>query len=856
MGYSRHIIHRDRFKRYFIAASTIIVMALVLLTDQFNRTALEKLWFDAHIAECRIDAGMLSEELQQLADTAPKEEGAAVHAILRQHQQQIDRRLDSGPGPLAGRRASGGTGVAVSLISPNGLILDSTDPEQNKTRIPFPVLKQFQGQSPGDAPAGHVRAGETVYLGRPIGTVLAGGGTYGMISFEAKPIADALADALGGERGRFWTLFWAAALLMIIALCCILPGQQPLQSKGRKTPGIIVAGFCIAFQILFSVLFAAEYRAQLLTLVRMEAGSARIEFVRRLASSAPDSQGPAPKHGFREKRVSDAHPFPRHLQDAAARAIGSRQGISAITVTFDSGPRPEAVVVRSPAPQGGEPHPGWSVFRSAMAAVDSTDSSDSSDSFWGIPGVGSGKWRAVPSEVFLARMLSEMAMDIITALAISILMLIELLILMAAVFDARSAGAARKSAPCSHTLMRPAAFFLLFAIDLSMSFIPIYMARLYEPMMGLPRDVVLGLPITVEFIFVGLAIFGSGYWVDRRGWHEPFLAGLFFTAIGLLCSWLAPDAVHFILSRGLVGIGYGLALMAAQGFVITFTDFRTKAFGLAQLFAGIYAGSICGGAAGGMLAERFGFSAAFLAGAVIIIGVAAYTALFMRHTMKAPSTPKASASGGAAPSPAVQASFPEFIRNRIVVSLILLSSLPASIAVVGFLNYFCPLYLNSLGVSQSSIGRILMIYGISLVYFGPIIGKYTDRSDDKRMFVFAGCILGSLTFLLFHAVQGIFAAVLALLFLGLSSCFVISSQSAYLLSLRVTRHFGHGKAIGIFRSTSRIGQALGPIVFGGLILAQNLERGVILFGLIYLITALLFFLTTRQDRRHYIEETA
>ena len=105
----------------------------------------------------------------------------------------------------------------------------------------------------------------------------------------------------------------------------------------------------------------------------------------------------------------------------------------------------------------------------------------------------------------------------------------------------------------------------------------------------------MGLPITVEFIFVGLSIFIAGIWVDRRGWHGPFLTGVSLAGAGVLYSWLAPDAIHFILSRAVAGSGYGLTLMASQGFVITYSDGKSKARGLAHLFAGIYAGSICGG---------------------------------------------------------------------------------------------------------------------------------------------------------------------------------------------------------------------------------------------------------------------
>jgi len=62
------------------------------------------------------------------------------------------------------------------------------------------------------------------------------------------------------------------------------------------------------------------------------------------------------------------------------------------------------------------------------------------------------------------------------------------------------------------------------------------------------------------------------------------------------------------------------------------------------------------------------------------------------------------------------------------------------------------------------------------------------------------------------------------------------------LQLPVTQDLGEGKAIGIFRSSSRIGQALGPMVFGAVMARGNINDGIAFFGLMYLMTAILFLL--------------
>lgn len=451
------------------------------------------------------------------------------------------------------------------------------------------------------------------------------------------------------------------------------------------------------------------------------------------------------------------------------------------------------------------------------------------------------------SKNLLAKEIANIVMDAVTMMIISLLLMVELLVFLFLFIRKPRYEEKETAESIPYSLMRPATFLILFGIDISISFIPLHMGKLYRPILGLSKDMVMGLPISVEFLFVGLAIFISGMWNDRRGWHEPFLAGLVLAGTGMLYSWAAPDVVHFIISRAFVGIGYGFLLLAAQGFVIAYSDETNRTHAFAQFIAGLYAGSICGGATGALLADRIGYRSVFCIGAFILYGVIGYSLLFMRKAMKRPQ----SRSSEAPVSTPVKAHLIPFMKNRIVLSLVFLSSLPASIAAVGFLNYFSPIYLNRLGATQATIGRVLLIYGISLIYIGPYISRHVDASQNKKHYIFMGCVLGSMTFLTFYFLNGLLATIVAALLLGLSSCLIIASQSAYLLKLKVTRNLGDGKAIGIFRASSRVGQALGPIVFSGLIMSTMIENSITQIGLMYLLTAFLFLLMTHRDDIQY-----
>lgn len=437
---------------------------------------------------------------------------------------------------------------------------------------------------------------------------------------------------------------------------------------------------------------------------------------------------------------------------------------------------------------------------------------------------------------------SELLAAGLTATLIAALICIEVSFVLMSRITIRGNTTQPQKQAQDYRLMRPAIFVFLFGIDLSMAFIPLYMGQMEQDFFGLSENVVMGLPISVEFLCVGVAILLAGVWFDRRGWQEPFYAGLALATLGALYSWMAPDALHFILSRGLIGFGYGLVQLSSHGFVIRNTDKSTKAQGMAHLAAGLYAGSICGAATGAVLAEQFGYEVVFFSGALIITSVVLYSLLILGYPATTPSKTKTVPVQHAGKSV-----LRRFLLDRRVLAAIFFSSMPASIAVVGFLNYFSPVYLDRAGISESTIGQVLMLFGICLALFAPKVGRLIDATENKQRLVLIGSLLGASAFLTFSIWDGLLATTIAILLLGLSNCLVLSAQSVFLLKLDITQQLGEGKAMGIFRSTSRIGQMLGPVIFAWLFLFEDVRIGIIYLGLAYIIIALIFIWLTRRD---------
>jgi predicted MFS family arabinose efflux permease len=803
--------------RFIIRSTGVLVFTLVfntLLTLTVGNRLHEQMTLARAVSVVQLaqrDLHKLAREVNRYTGRSePLEHG--LHQLQRQFHEEFAT-------PVAGSKASAANAVAVSLALADGFIRYSTDEALLGTHVPAGKLLQTAEPPASQDLLGalHYARGASSYaITVPLGEDGQSGLATAVISIANGLIqGDRAVRLQSGVKTAILGFALGAAILILLCL-----GRSPADRPKRASAGD-GAGWLIV-----AVLASAQTVALLLNLVNLKSDYVALlsDSAERIALRFKQEIEPALRAGI----TLDAPAIDPLLQEY-------RRAFADFTISLIGNGKETSVTALAPE----QPSADRRARFLALLGVSLTPDVTSAGQLKGLETIA-GTVTVKPFPEAAERRLLAVFMDSITITLISLLVCLEMAIALVTPRGANPSSAPGP-APENYKLMRPAIFLFLFGIDISMAFLPLHMEKLYEPLFSLSKETVMGLPISVEFFCVGLAILTSGAWLDRRGWQEPFLCGALLAAAGGLYSWLAANALHFVIARAIVGFGYGLTLLAAQGFVIFFTTARTKAQGLAHLFAGLYAGSICGTATGAILAESFGYETVLLAGALILFMVIAYTVWLIRSNPESNSLAPRQVCSRQTGS----ATIPRFLLDRHMFAVICFSSLPAAIAAVGFLNYFSSVYLSRLGVSESTIGQILMLFGICLILLGPPIGRYVDASESKQILIFLGSVLGSLAFLSFHVLEGIAAAVVAVILLGLSNSLVLSSQSAYVLQLEVTRQLGEGKAMGIFRSTSRIGQMLGPLLFAWLIVAIDLQDGVTYFGLAYLLTALLFLLLTR-----------
>ena len=442
------------------------------------------------------------------------------------------------------------------------------------------------------------------------------------------------------------------------------------------------------------------------------------------------------------------------------------------------------------------------------------------------------------------------ALDTLTMVAVSLIFMVELFLLLTRGMDlihrekeASGVPADRKAGHSDRSgqsgLLRPLVFFMLFAMDMSISFIPLRMAELV-PTGSLSRDMLLGLPISAEMGMTGLSVLLAGAWITRQGARPPLMTGLALVGLGYLGSMLASAPWHFVAARAVVGLGYGLALLTAQACTV-------KDGMLADMFAGVYAGSLCGSAMGAMLAERFGYTPVFLLSAVILLCLVPLPRLFLRGGRE----------GETGSSSSANITFGQIRRllgDRRFLAFVLLSLVPSAMLCVGFLNYFLPVYLKNAGTAQSDIGRIYMLNCLLVIYSGPPLSRLVMKSRSKAGMVCAAGVISSLALLGLAVLPPLPATLIGAMLVGLATGLNIPAQSEYLLQQDIARAIGVDRSMGLLDALQRVGQVLGPLCTGAALIVMNVDEAATTVGAGFLVISLAFLILARPGRAAHTEE--
>ncbi len=381
--------------------------------------------------------------------------------------------------------------------------------------------------------------------------------------------------------------------------------------------------------------------------------------------------------------------------------------------------------------------------------------------------------------------------------------------------------------------IRPFVFLFFIAYNLPLSFFPMFVETLYEPLWGLPAEVLIGLPISVFMLFLAMSMLLVGRWLDRFGWYKPLLLGISLFMGGFIMTAYAEGYMELVLYRAISAVGMGIGFMGFQQFVIENTDTRNRNLGFASFLGAFFAGEIVGAVIGGMLADRLGYTNIFLLSSVVsglaMIGI---VLLFRRYGITRRSRVEK--------EKVTVAQLFGALRDREFLAVVIFQAIPAKIALVGFLMYFVPLYLAHIGTLQSDVARIVMCYALMLVLVGPLISHKLAKPAYRRYYIFVGGLITGSSMALFAFSSEAYIVLLLVAALGIAHSFSLSSQASLIAETRLVGTLGLGAGMGVYRFWERVGNVAGPFIMAGLIASSGYQQAVMMLGIGIILSSLLY----------------
>ncbi len=448
---------------------------------------------------------------------------------------------------------------------------------------------------------------------------------------------------------------------------------------------------------------------------------------------------------------------------------------------------------------------------------------------------------------WVAKASTDLILEVASVILISVLVAFEVLLLVAhlSLGRVRATGTPRayrpgSGSPFNLVFLRLPVFLFCLSEEVTRPFIPTHAQALAPTAPWLPHDLAVSLPITLFMLIWALSQPLGARLSGRIGRRRAFILAALLSALGLTLTALTDHLLAFMAWRCLTALGYGLALITAQGMVVDHTKGHNRASGMALFIGALLAAGVCGPVAGGIITDEAGATTTLLVGAVLALMAAATLGLLLpkgeRHGP--PGTP----AWHRDLSPAIV----KLARNQRFTALMAFSAIPAKVAATGILFCLIPLLLTESGADKAEIGRVQMLYFLFFIIASPLAANLSDRWQIRRGFIVGGGLATLAALIPLALVDQAWGPYLAIALFGAAQALISAPQLSLVTQIATRVRVAEITAIGWYRLLERLGGALGPLVVIGLAASGSYHEAALGIGLVCAGSALLFWLLYRR----------
>jgi len=181
--------------------------------------------------------------------------------------------------------------------------------------------------------------------------------------------------------------------------------------------------------------------------------------------------------------------------------------------------------------------------------------------------------------------------------------------------------------------------------------------------------------------------------------------------------------------------------------------------------------------------------------------------------------------------------FKEVLSHKIILSTSIVQA--SQYFAFGIFEAYVVLYANSLHFDAWLIGLIPSILTLMLVGINPLMGNLSDKVG-RRFIILVGLLIGGSVSWMMAFTTNYLWVILVLCGFGIGMAMVVSSTTAYVSDL--SNNEDYGAAIGTLSTIMDIGQTIGPILSGYVLIAFYYGGVFLMVSIVLLISALIFYI--------------
>ena len=385
----------------------------------------------------------------------------------------------------------------------------------------------------------------------------------------------------------------------------------------------------------------------------------------------------------------------------------------------------------------------------------------------------------------------------------------------------------KNAKPVPMHLIRLLVFAVFAAYNMSSSFLPVYVLKHAEFISEKWQQLAASLPITVNIFVMGIMSLFCAKAVRRLGVVKVFVISMAFSICGNLLVFLARGYAGIFLGLALDGIGVGLITNAIYVALTYLPDEHTRQNGFSAYNAASLSGINFGMILGSILAVNIGQKNVFQVVVylwVVLVALGGLLAKRLNSILSFRSDDTEEEKG--------VISTGRFLSSKPIWSFIVLIQNPW-ILFNSFVFYFVPILCENMGYQETIASILIMLYSQTAAILSGVMPDRMEKLMGEHA-IYPALLLNVAAVAVFILTWNTTGLVIALLLLGLSASFAKPTQQALFLRQKASRLLGEDRAMGIYNFSENIGESLGPVILGSLLIGPT----VWVWGFLWLVTAL------------------